>query len=214
VRVTPLGVNGEFRPADGDDDLARHRRRLGLPDRYVLFVGTIEPRKNLETLLDAFERLADPVTSLVVAGRLGWGYRDLLAKLEKLERDGRAQRLGFVPQADLPWVYRAATLFVSPSLYEGFGFPPLEALASGVPVIASRGSAHDDNLAGAAELVAPDDTDALAATLRLLLAESSGARRLRIERGLARARDFTWRRTAELLLECYRDLVPSVRYRM
>jgi glycosyltransferase involved in cell wall biosynthesis len=211
VRVTPFGIASEFRPIAKGEDLSEFRRRLGLPDRYVLFVGTIEPRKNVRTLVDAWRRLARDDVVLLIAGYLGWDYRELLVEIEALERAGRARRVGFVSHMDLPQLYRAAELFVYPSLYEGFGFPPLEALASGVPVIASEGSALDDNLSGAAELVPPTDVEALADAICRLLAEAPAERERRIARGLVRAADFTWRRTAELLLECYRDLVPSSR---
>jgi alpha-1,3-rhamnosyl/mannosyltransferase len=211
VRVTPFGVAREFRPTAAGEDLAMQRRRLGLPDRYVLFVGTIEPRKGLRTLLEAWRRLALDDRALVVAGRPGWGCAEELRALAELERQGRARRLGFVPRAELPGLYRAADLFVYPSLYEGFGFPPLEAMASGVPVISSQGSAFDDNLAGAAELVPASDAGALAASIRALLGESVEERRRRIERGLARAGEFRWRRTAELVFECYRELAPAAR---
>jgi len=206
VRVTAAGIGAEFTPGDSVE-VRRHRRRLGLPKEYVLSVGTIEPRKNLEFLLEAFGRL-NRETHLVLAGRMGWGYGRLFAEMKKQNLAGRVHLTGYVPAADLPWVYRGARVFAYPSLYEGFGFPPLEAMACGIPVVATRGSALEENLRDAATLVPTDGTDELAAALGKLLRDER-ARSEHREAGLQRAAEFGWDRTARAILECYRELARN-----
>ena len=207
VRVVPPGIGGDFAPMP-HEAVAAVRAGLGLKRPYLLYVGTIEPRKNLLRLFGAYRRLVAEhgiAEDLVLAGRLGWGYGLLLENIASSGLEGRVRRLGYVPQRDLPALLTGARVFVYPSLAEGFGFPPLEAMACGVPTVASRSTSLAENLEGAAELVPPEDEDALgAAVLRLLSSE-----RLRAERrtaGLERARRFRWQDTAELTLECYREL--------
>lgn len=206
VRVIPYGVGDEFRPS-ATADAERVRRSLALPAGYVLFVGTIEPRKNLRVLLDAFGRLVAAGRSehLVLAGRLGWGYSDLVARLQEPALESRVHLIGYVASADLPGLYAGARIFVYPSRVEGFGFPPLEAMATGTPVIASDTSSLTENLRGAAALVPTDQPDALTACLGGLLADGDARERLRTE-GLRRAAGFRWERTARATLDCYREL--------
>ena len=212
VRITPWGLGAEFfRPAS-PQEVTEHRARLRLPERFILFTGTIEPRKNVDILIESYRRLIAGAASdahLVLAGKLGWGYGPVTELLKSPDLQGRVHCLGYVPPEDLPWIYRAASLFVYPSAYEGFGLPPLEAMACGVPVISSRGSALETNLLGAAELTDPGDPAALLAAMRKVLSEPPPSRLQRIQIGLDRARQFTWTRTAETMLECYRELKPS-----
>lgn len=206
VRVTAAGIGAEFTPQRGAE-LEVHRRRLKLPREYVLFVGTIEPRKNIELLVEAY-RLLQPGADLVLAGRLGWGYDGLLATIRRPEFAGRVHLTGYVAPADLPWVYRGAKVFVYPSLYEGFGFPPLEAMACGIPVVATTGSALEENLRGAAMLVGANRADDLAAALRRLLEDEAAHARQR-EAGLRKATEFRWERTARTIQDCYRELAVA-----
>lgn len=200
VRVVAPGVGEEFHP----------RAAIGAPagPPYILCVGTLQPRKDLPTLVDAYRRL---VTSeerpehLVLAGQPGWGMRDLLRRLDAPALRGRVHLAGYVAQADLPRLYAGSRLFVFPSLEEGFGFPPLEAMASGVPTIASDTSAMAENLRGAAELVPPGDAAAWAAAMARLLHDEDARRQLR-RRGLERAACFRWEDTARRTLDCYRAL--------
>lgn len=210
VDVIPWGVGPEFGPTAAED-VARARARYGLTRPYVLFVGTVEPRKNLETLVEAFRLAAEREgidEQLVLAGRLGWGYERLLATLDDPWFHGRVLRLGYVDQADLPGLYAGARAFVFPALAEGFGFPPLEAMACGTPVLASDSSSLRENLAGAAELVAPGDRDALAAGLVRLLHDEA-LRRARRAAGIERAAAFRWETTAQATLDCYRRLAAE-----
>lgn len=169
-----------------------------LPSRYILFVSTIEPRKNLKTLLDAFRKLDYP-GSLVVVGKIGWKSEDIVDRL----RDRGVVHLNYLNAADLAAVYEKAEVFVFPSIYEGFGFPLLEAMAHGVPVIAARSSSLPEVGGDAALYFDAVDSEALAHELRRLL----GDRRLREEmvaRGRERVRQFRWEDAAAKTLAVLR----------
>jgi glycosyltransferase involved in cell wall biosynthesis len=199
IRVIVPGIGDEFRPRAGAAAPARP---------YVLYVGTLEPRKNVETLVESYRQLVVDGTieeDLILVGRLGWNYEQLLARLDAPELRGRVHRPGYVAQDGLVDLYAGARLFVYPSLAEGFGFPPLEAMACGTPVIATDSSSLAENLRGAAELVPPGDTGALAAAMRRLLGDASlAAERRRL--GLERAAHFRWDETARATLACYAEL--------
>ena len=204
------GIGEEFRVCHSQqirEVLDRHR----LPDSYILYVGTIEPRKNLERLVEGYRRLIATGTiseHLVFAGRSGWGHNRLLAQLNSSDLRGRVHLTGYVTQSDLLCLYAGATLFVYPSLEEGFGFPPLEAMACGVPTISSLSSALAENLEGAAELVPPDDVEALTDAMRRLLQDASLRAKCR-EQGLERAAQFRWKETARQTLSCYSRLASG-----
>jgi alpha-1,3-rhamnosyl/mannosyltransferase len=207
IQVIPLGVGEEFQPR-APDDVQCARARLQLRWPYILYVGTIEPRKNLQCLVASYQQLiakGDICEHLVLAGRLGWDYQALLAQVNAPALRGRVHLLGYIPQCDLPWLYAGARLFVYPSLQEGFGLPPLEAMACGVPTIASLSSALADNLRGAAELVPPDDGAALTAAMKRLLQDAQLHAQYRTQ-GLARAAQFRWEETARHTLNCYKTL--------
>ncbi|HVF41643.1 MAG TPA: glycosyltransferase family 1 protein [Pyrinomonadaceae bacterium] len=191
-------------------------RRLGVEGDFVLAVGTVEPRKNLATLLRAFEgfsRSRDetgggdgrsrPVT-LVVAGREGWLTRDLRARVEASPARGRVRFTGYVSDEDLRALYSSCLAFVYPSLYEGFGLPPVEAMSCGACVVASRVAAHSEVLGEeAALLVAPGDAAGFERALTSLAADET-LRRSLSEAGRRRAAQFTWGRAARETLEVYR----------
>jgi glycosyltransferase involved in cell wall biosynthesis len=201
ISVIPCGIDEAFHAQNSSDVL----RRLRIPTPYVLFVGVLDPRKNLPTLIDAF---AEVVASgrpedLVLAGQMGWLPNEWLHGYEQL-RD-RIHFPGYIAEADLPFVYAGAALFVYPSLLEGFGFPPLEAMACGVPVIASDVSSLQENLAGAATLVPPNESKELAAAMLKLLSDEA-ARTRAIEAGVARSRQFRWETFAAETFACYESL--------
>jgi glycosyltransferase involved in cell wall biosynthesis len=175
------------------------RRRLRLPDAFLLFVGTLEPRKNLVRLLEALHRLPD-APPLVLAGRRGWLYDDAFAAVERLDLQERVHWLDFVADADLPALYNLAEAFVYPSLYEGFGLPVAEALACGTPVVTSRLASLPEVASDAAVLVDPLESTSIAAGIRQALEAS---RRLR-EAGPAQVSRFRWEAAAQGLLACYR----------
>ena len=209
VRLIYPGVEERFHPAGDAAEAAALRARYHLPAApLVLTVGTLQPRKNHLRLVQAFAQVADRAT-LVIAGGQGWGYEAVHETVRRLGLESRVIFTGFVDDADLPALYRMATVFVYPALYEGFGLPVLEAMACGVPVVTSRVSALPE-VSGpdAALLVDPHDVDGIAAALRRLLDEADLRQTLR-ERGLARAAAFSWRRTAEQVWALYAELAGS-----
>jgi glycosyltransferase involved in cell wall biosynthesis len=210
IRVVGWGVGEEFRPHPADAARAV-ARRLGIAVPYILHVGTIEPRKNLDHLVESYRRLVGARAvdeHLVLAGRLGWSYDDLLARLAAPELRDRVHLVGYVGQEDLPLLYAGARLCVYPSLEEGFGLPPLEAMACGVPTVSSRSSALAENLEGAAELVPPGDVDALVAAMARLLRDEA-LRATRVRHGLERAAAFRWAETARAMVGCYEELAAA-----
>ncbi len=180
-------------------------RRLGLPPRFLLYVGALEPRKNIVTLVRALGRLragGDEETRLVLAGAQGWKNADVSQEVRRLGLDDRVTFAGYVAAEDLPALYGAATAFVYPSLFEGFGLPPLEAMACGTPVVCSDSSSLPEVVGEAALTVAPSSVDELAAALRRVLDDAVLRATLR-EAGLARARLFSWERAARETLAAY-----------
>ncbi len=196
------GVGAEFRPASDDATAAADQAtiaRYGVTPPYILAVGNIHPRKNLARLLDAYLLLRErrPETpQLVWAGMERWGSSTLL----KRARAAGVVPTGFVAQSDLPALYRQASMLVYPSLYEGFGLPPVEAMASGTPVITSNTTSLPEVVGDAALLVDPTDTTAIAYAMEQLLDDDALRNHLR-QAGLERAAKFTWQRTAHCLLE-------------
>jgi glycosyltransferase involved in cell wall biosynthesis len=201
ITVIYDGVSSHFSPHAGPGD---PERLPGLPERYILYVGTIEPRKNLTTLLKAYRRLRRQgfPQRLVIAGKRGWLYEEFDRTVESLGLQSEVALLGRVPDAQLPALYRGADLFAYPSLYEGFGLPVLEAMACGAPVVCSKTSSLPELAGGAALLVDPRSPEALAETMGLCLADEELRLELR-RRGLEKASRFTWERTARLTLAVY-----------
>ena len=184
-----------------------------LPQPYILYVGTLEPRKNLPALIESYRRLVEAGAikeHLVLAGKLGWGYEALLQQLHEPALRGKVHLAGYVDQKDLPAVYAGARLFVYPSLHEGFGFPPIEAMACGVPVISTLSSSLVENLEGAAELVTPNDITALADAIRRLLTDDA-LRATRRTQGLKRASRYRWDQTAKQTLASYQAAMETER---
>lgn len=205
VNVIPEAPAEMFRPIRDSALLDGVRRRYGLPDRFILFVGTLEPRKNLVRLVEAYlsarRRGRLDGYALVLAGRRGWHNQEL----DRLLRSAGPGILvtGYVPFQDLPALYNLSTMFAFPSLYEGFGLPVLEAMACGIPVVTSRGTALEEISQGAAELADPLDVESIAAAIEVLAAQPD-LRQERASRGLQQAARFSWSRTARETLEVYR----------
>ncbi|HMQ55751.1 MAG TPA: glycosyltransferase family 1 protein, partial [Anaerolineae bacterium] len=161
ISVLYHGVGAEFRPILDAARLATVRRKYSLPEPpLILSVGTVQPRKNYQRLLQAFAHVR-PAASLVIAGGQGWYFDEILAEVRRLHLESRVRFLGFVDEADLPLLYNLATVFVYPSLYEGFGLPVLEAMACGVPVVASRRSALPEVVGAAGQLIDPVDIEGM-----------------------------------------------------
>lgn len=200
LRLVPLGV----RPLDvSDEDVAAMREALQIRGRYVLSLGTLEPRKNLPGLLEAFDRLEAPDLTLVVAGPAGWG--DDLAPLAARLGD-RVRLTGFVSDEHKAALYRGAEVFCYPSLWEGFGLPVLEAMAQGCPVVTSAGTATEETAGGAAALVDPHDPVAMSDAMARVLDDEGYATDLRA-RGPRRARECSWERTADLVGDAYAEVL-------
>ncbi len=194
ITVVPNGVTAEmFTPRQG----GRVRMKYRLPERYILFVGSIDPRKNLGRLLQAWGKIDRPgCTGLVIAGEQGLAFRD--AKLQR--RVPNVQFLGYVPDEDLPQLYAEACAFVMPSLLEGFGLTVLEAMACGTPVLASTAGALPEVAGGAAVLFDPTSIEAMAGVMSTVLHDDCLRDDLR-QRGLDRARSLTWDRAAQQVRE-------------
>ncbi|MCP3177589.1 glycosyltransferase family 4 protein [Desulfuromonas sp. KJ2020] len=196
VKTVHLGYDREVFYPTNVDDLLGLRERLHLPSRFVLFVGSIEPRKNLLRLLQAYQLLSDRLrreVKLVLAGFRGWENREVMAILKKLEGD--VHYLGYVTEQDLAALYNLADLFVYPSLYEGFGLPPLEAMACGCPVLVSRIASLPEVCGEAAAYLDPENVEEMTAELTRLL-EDGTARGQLATKGLERAQLFSWERSA------------------
>jgi alpha-1,3-rhamnosyl/mannosyltransferase len=214
VTTAHLGVSSTFRPRT-EQEVEGTLRTLGLRYRgYVLVVATIEPRKNLARVLEAFTELAPSLRErcpLVVAGAPGWRGGPLVSRLNRVADRGHVRFLGHVGSRELPGLYAGAALFVFPSLYEGFGLPPLEAMASGVPVIVSDRASLPEVVGDAGRMVDPERPDEIAACIAGLL-DDEGARRQMASRGLERASLFTWDACARVTLGVYRDVLgPAIR---
>lgn len=200
LHVVPWGSRPVAPPADGGDAL---RRRLGLRGRYVLFVGTLEPRKGLPVLVDAMARLGRPDLTLVVVGPTGWGPEDL-ARTGAVP--GPVVRTGFLPEAELVALRAGAAVCCAPSWAEGFGLPALEALAAGAPLVTSAGTALEEVTGDAAVLVPVGRSDLLADALRSVLDDADLAAALRLA-GPRRAAELTWADTASGMLDVYRRVL-------
>jgi len=196
ITVIPEAADPRFRPQP-PETVAAVRARYGLPERCLLCVGTIEPRKNLTRLLAAFESIhAERLTDgLVIVGKRGWLYGDFFAALEQSPVRDAVIFPGYVPDADLPAVYAGAQALVFPSLYEGFGLPVLEAMACGTPVVASRVSSIPEVGGEAALYFDPADVEGMVETIRRLLRDADLQDRMRTQ-GLAQAAQFSWKRAA------------------
>lgn len=209
VRVIYGGVAARFRPASSLE-VAQLRARYDLPSHFILAVGTIEPRKNLVRLLEAYRGLLDRgvETGLVIAGRQGWRYDDFYQRMNDLRLAEQVTLLGPFPDPDLPALYAAADVLAFPSLYEGFGLPVLEAMACGTPVVAGNTSSFPEVAGDAGLLVAPEDVQALTEAVARALADADLRAEMR-DKGLAQAARFTWERAAQQTLDLYRAVLHS-----
>lgn len=214
IAVVPPSLEPQFRPQD-PASVAAFRQRYGLPNSFILYLGTLEPRKNLLTLLKAYailkkrcQKSNKPGPSLILAGGKGWGYKQIFRAIEEL---GLAQEIllpGFIPFSELPLWYAAADLFVYPSLYEGFGLPVLEALACGTPVVCSRASSLPEAAGDAALLVDPQDVTALAEAMERLLQDDRLRSDLR-EKGLTHAARFSQKAMGQRMIQVYEEALQG-----
>jgi glycosyltransferase involved in cell wall biosynthesis len=206
LRVVYPGIDEIF-SHDGDPRRrARVRARYGLPERYILYVGNIEPRKNVPTLLEVRHRLdRDGLPhKLVIAGGRTWRAGSEQRCIQREVASGGVVRIGYASRGDLPFIYQMADVFLFPSLFEGFGFPPLEAMACGTPVVCSSRGALAETAVGAAWIVDPANVSEMAAAVRTLLTDARVHDRY-VESGWRRSRRFTWTAAAEATRAVYQE---------
>jgi len=194
ITVTPMAVAKQFKPLLSDPVI---RAKYHLPEKFILYLGTIEPRKNLPILVEAFNQISSqlPGIALVLAGGIGWQAESILRLASE-----RIIFPGYIKDDDRPGVYNLAEIFVFPSLYEGFGIPPLEAMACGIPAIVSDQASLPGVVGNAAIKVPANNPTSLAEAMVQLLSNSDTSERLR-QAGLRRVKEFTWQHTAELTWE-------------
>jgi len=212
ARVTPvpLAAGAEYQPA-APATIASVCARYSLPPRgYVLYLGVLEPRKNVDQLVAAFGRMTGrfPDLLLAIAGKRGWMYDRIFSQVEALGLADRVRFTGYVPEEDLPGLYGGARLFTYPSRYEGFGLPVLEAMRCGVPVVTTNVSSMPEVAGDAALLVDPDDVAGLADAMMRILESSSLAEDL-ARRGRLRATSFSWERCATETRQVYQQVLAE-----
>ena len=209
IFTCPNGVSPDFHPISDASRLEACRNKYHLPENFILYLGTIEPRKNLPILLRAFHRLVQEGAGLhlVITGKHGWMVEQVRDTIRELHLDRLIHFTGYIPADDLPIVYNLARTFVYPSLYEGFGLPPLEAMACGIPVIASAIPAIQELVGDAGVLFPPQDEEALFQALRMVVEDPSLQAKLS-KKGRERSQQFTWKRCAQATLEVYQHLAP------
>jgi glycosyltransferase involved in cell wall biosynthesis len=207
IEVVHPGVEERFRPIEDRVFLKKARKRYNLPPRFILGLGTLQPRKNFTRLIEAFANLRFEIFDLrlVIAGGKGWLYDDIFATVERLGLQDKVLFPGFVADEDLPALYNLANLFVFPSLYEGFGLPPLEAMACGTPVITSDASSLPEVVGEAGLMVEATDVGGLAEAMQRVL-QDDALREEMMARGLEQAKKFTWQQAASKLLNLYETL--------
>lgn len=210
VQVVYCGVDSSFHPI-ARDDVAAYRRRKNLPSRFLLFVGTLEPRKNVAGVIEAYHLLRQQwkprdgeLPDLVIGGARGWYCEEVDRTIRDLNLAAHVQFPGYVPAEELPFLYNAAQVFVYPSFYEGFGLPVLEAMACGTPVVTSNRASLPEVLGNAGLTVDPDSVEQLAAALVQILIDDDMRTALG-ERGYQRAAGFSWDRTARDTLTVYQQ---------
>ena len=209
ISVTPLGVDTRWFYPLVESVLAQVSVRLSLPNRYFLFVGTLQPRKNVSRLIAAYQSLPNWLrdeVALLIVGRAGWQCEDITSNLESGVYGSNVKWLKHLPEEELLTVMKGATGLVFPSLYEGFGLPVLEAFAAGVPVVTSNTTSLPEVAGDAALLINPLDETEIAGAMQRIIEDTSLANSLR-QRGLSRALEFTWDRTAEMTIDVYRDVL-------
>jgi glycosyltransferase involved in cell wall biosynthesis len=210
VTVVYPGLDPRFAMPPAPAEVARFREERGLPERYILYLGTLEPRKNVPALVRAFAtvRAHFPSVSLVIAGGKGWGFQEIFSEVERLGLRDAVLFPGFVPDDEKALWYAGAELFAYPSRYEGFGLPPLEAMACGTPVVTSDATSLPEVVGDVGLVVQPDDEAALAESMTALLSSPS-ERAARGEAGLARAATFNWRASATRQAQIYQLVVDE-----
>lgn len=206
IVVIPEAADPIYRPVP-DKEKEKIIQKYSLKDPFILYVGTIEPRKNIITVLDAFASClkSHPNLELVIAGKKGWYYEHIFIHLQKIGIQNKVKFIGYIPISDLPALYNAAHIFVYPSLYEGFGLPPLEAMQCGTPVISSNVSSLPEVMGEKGIMINPYDSVTLSNEINKLISDTK-YRDNQIQYGFMQAKKFSWKKTAELTVSVYEDL--------
>jgi glycosyltransferase involved in cell wall biosynthesis len=212
ITVIPLAAGPQYRTIEQADLLHAARQRYQLPDRFIYFVSTLEPRKGIDTLLEALASLAhtQPDVKLIITGKRGWYTEQFFAQIERLQLTPHIQFTDYVPDEDLPALYSCATVLAFPSRYEGFGLTVLEAMACGTPVVCSNSSSLPEVVGDAALLVPPDDAASLAMALQRVLNDMTLQHQMKT-RGSQQAARFTWQRTAQETFAVYERVIAQRR---
>lgn len=211
ISATRLGVDPGFKPISDNGIKKVIAEKYSLPERFILYVGLIEPRKNLPMLIKAYKQYIDEGGNyhLVLVGNYGWMYEEVLKQIVDLELEREVHFTGYIPQEDLPLVYNLSSLFVYPTIYEGFGLPVLEAMACGVPVITTNVSSLPEIVGGAGILVPVDDVDALYRAIKSVLGDEDLQIEM-IQKGISRASKFSWQQTAKLTYLVYQKAMRII----
>ena len=203
IDVTPLGYDRDVHYPRSASEIASFKQRMGLPERFWLFIGTIEPRKNLTMLLDAYAQLpTNERLPLILGGGKGWGINEVEAKIQQHGLQNEVKLAGFIPPEDLSLWYNSAEVFLYPSVFEGFGLPVLEAMACGTPIITSNVSSLLEVAQNAGLCLPPHDIEAWVQALRMATSDDTWRTTAR-QRGLEEAQHFNWQDTARLTLASY-----------
>ena len=211
ISVVPLGVDQHFFNHIKKGDREKILGKYGIENEYFLTVGTLQPRKNIERILEAMRILPEYIRKshqLVIVGSQGWGSESLIYAIKKAEQEGWCKWLSYVPDRDLRSLLQSATLLVFPSLYEGFGLPVLEAFASNTPVVASNTTSIPEVAKDAAILIDPLDPSNIASALSRVV-ENKELAEILVKKGLARANEMTWQRCAEDTFTEYKKVVEE-----
>lgn len=209
IGVIYPGVEYEkFNQPCGQNKLAEIKNKYNLPEEYILYFGTLEPRKNIETIIDAFSTYKNKYNTdikLVIAGGKGWRYESIFTQMQRLNIEQEVIFTGYVEEEDKTGIYQMASLFLFPSLYEGFGMPVIEAMAAGVPVITSNTSSLPEAAGDAAILVSPPDSAKIAKHIQEILNDDE-LRQSMIQKGLEQSKKFNWDTSVDKLCDIYRQV--------
>jgi len=210
IKVIYVGIGKEFRIIDDKDAVERIKQKYGLPKKYILFVGTIEPRKNITGLVSAYAKIKKNGCEhkLVVVGKRGWSYREIFTTIKNLNLENEVIFTGYVDAEDLPFIYNGASVFVYPSFYEGFGIPILEAMSCGVPVVTSNVSSLPEITGEAALLIEPENIEVMSASIDKVLKDPDIANNM-IQKGLDRAKLFSLEKMVKETVEVYNKVLFS-----
>ena len=198
IKVIYSGINDKFKPIKSNNQI---RQKYNLPDEFILYFGTIEPRKNLIGLIKAFELIRHRhKIKLVIAGTKGWLYKNIFKSAQNSKYNKDIIFTGFVEEDDKPYLYNLASVFVYPSFFEGFGFPPLEAMACGIPTIVSHNSSLPEVVGAGAVMIDPYNIDELAWAMEIALTDEK-VRAYLMQKGIEQAKKFSWQKCAQETLK-------------